>query len=63
MTTSEIQATFPHRCAGYGCSVCWWVDGRQAALKAKKNALLARLKHVTRWQANQQEASDGGPSR
>jgi hypothetical protein len=61
VTTLQIQHAFPHTCAGYGCAVCWWVDGRQAEHVAKKNAVLARLEHVTRWDRNRQQVRHGRP--
>lgn len=42
-TIAEIQALFPHRCVGYGCAICWWVDGRNDERKARRRATLARL--------------------
>lgn len=56
MTTLQIQTVFPHTCHGYDCAVCWWVDGRQAEQAARKNAVLARLEHVTRWDRNRKAA-------
>ena len=47
MTTKEIQQVFPHACVGYGCAVCWWVDGRERELAVRKQQVLARLEQVT----------------
>lgn len=50
MTTKEIQHHFPHVCVGYGCAVCWWVDGRReerSRLARERAALRARLERLT----------------